>query len=203
MKKISQFISLVFHPLLLTTYLVLMLGLLFPPMLMLPHDKLWVFAVVIFGITFFLPALNLLIFRQFNIISSLAMSNRKDRTTPFIFIAILYVMVAALFVYRIHLSINFTKIMIITSALVVVTCLVTFFYKVSVHSLAIWGAVGIILPINKTAGENLILATVALIVIAGLVMAARLQLNAHTPREILVGALTGFAIGFGGMILLF
>ena len=203
MTKLSQLISIVFHPLLLTTYLVLVFGFLFPPMLMLPHDKLFVFAGVIFAITFALPALNLIIFRQFKIISSLSMSDRKDRTTPFIFIAILYVMVAALFVYRIHLSVNFTKIMIITSTLVVVTCLITFFYKVSVHSLAMWGAVGIILPLNKVAGGSLLYATIALVLIAGLVMTARLQLNAHTPREILVGALTGFAIGYAGILFIF
>ncbi len=203
MTKISQFISILFHPLLLTTYLVLILGFLFPPMLMLPKDKLWLFAGVIFCITFVLPALNLLIFKQFKIISSLTMHDRKDRTTPFIFIAILYVMVAALFYYRIQLSINFSKIMMITASLVVVTCVITFFYKISVHSLSIWGAVGLILPLSKLAGQPLVYATIVLIAAAGLIMAARLQLNAHTPRQVLVGALVGFVVGFGGMIMLF
>jgi membrane-associated phospholipid phosphatase len=34
-------------------------------------------------------------------------------------------------------------------------------------------------------------------------MSARLQLNAHTPREILVGGVSGFIIGFVSMIVMF
>ena len=203
MTKLSNIISTVFHPLLMTTYLVLLLGFFFPPMLMLPKDKVFVFASVIFGITFVLPVVNILIFKQFNMISSLTMMDRKDRIVPFIFITALYVAVAALFYYRIHLSANFTKIMAVTAAMVVFACIITFFFKVSIHSLAIWGALGIILPLNKAAGAGLISATVFLLVAAGLVMAARLQLNAHTPREILVGALVGLCTGFGGMVILF
>jgi membrane-associated phospholipid phosphatase len=203
MNKVSQAISIIFHPLLLTTYLVLLLGFSFPPMLLIPKNKLWVFSGLIFCVTFVLPVLNLLIFKQFKIISSLTMHDRKDRTTPFFFISIVYVMAAVLFYYRIHLSLNFSKVMMITASLVVITCAITFFYKISVHSLSIWGAIGIILPLCKLAGLPLVYATASFIVIAGLVMAARLQLDAHTPRQVLVGALVGFAVGFGGMIALF
>jgi membrane-associated phospholipid phosphatase len=38
---------------------------------------------------------------------------------------------------------------------------------------------------------------------AGFVMSARLQLQAHRPREILVGAITGFGVGFIATILLY
>jgi membrane-associated phospholipid phosphatase len=69
--------------------------------------------------------------------------------------------------------------------------------------MAIWGLIGILLPFNRLTGQNLLLITCFLIVAAGVVMASRLKLNAHTPREILTGALTGFVIGFCGMVLLF
>ena len=203
MNKAAQFISIVFHPLLFSTYLVLLLGYLFPPMLLLPVSKLPLFAVVIFGLTFLLPALNLWIFKRFNIISSLSLSDRKERVIPFIFIALIYILVAGMFIYRINLSINFSRISIITASLVIATCLLTLIYKISVHSLSIWGAIGILLPLCKPAGQSLVYAVILLIFLAGLVMSARLQLNAHTPREVLVGSLVGFMIGFAGMIILF
>ena len=72
--------------------------------------------------------------------------------------------------------------MLSVDALVIVATLVTIFYKVSVHSMSIWGFIGIILPLNKVSEDGaLFYPTLALIVLAGLVMTARLQLNAHTP----------------------
>jgi membrane-associated phospholipid phosphatase len=86
----------------------------------------------------------------------------------------------------------------------VVATLFTLFYKVSIHTLGVTGILGILLPLNKVAENNsLFIPTLVLIVIAGLVMSARLQLNSHTPREVLIGAVTGFAVGFFGMIILF
>ena len=94
--------------------------------------------------------------------------------------------------------------MMIVTALVVFSTIVTFFFKVSVHSVAMWGAIGMMLPMNKVSEENtLLIPTVLVILCAGLVMSARLSLNAHTPREILVGSISGFVIGFFGMIILF
>jgi membrane-associated phospholipid phosphatase len=60
------------------------------------------------------------------------------------------------------------------------------------------------MPLNK-AVENgsLLWPTLIVLIVAGLVMSARLYLNAHTPREVLYGALAGFSIGFFGMIFLF
>ncbi len=80
---------------------------------------------------------------------------------------------------------------------------ITLFYKVSIHSAAIWGIVGILLPLNKVADGLLLIPTIILIVAAGLVMSSRLMLNAHTPREVLVGSLLGFGVGFVGIAVLF
>ena len=94
--------------------------------------------------------------------------------------------------------------MVIEVALALVATLATFYDKVSIHALAISGAVGIIVPLNK-AVENgsLLVPTAMLVTIAGLVMSARLYLNVHTPRQVMYGAFLGFAVGFTGMILLF
>ncbi len=93
--------------------------------------------------------------------------------------------------------------MIIT-ALIVIAMIVTLFYKISIHSLAITGLIGILLPLNKITEDNrLLFPTVLVICAAGLVMSARLKLGAHTPREVMHGSLIGFIVGFCGMIILF
>jgi len=40
-------------------------------------------------------------------------------------------------------------------------------------------------------------------VLAGVIMSARLEVGAHTPREVMWGAVLGLASGLCGMLLLF
>ncbi len=109
-----------------------------------------------------------------------------------------------LFHYKVSFSPNFNSLILLVTALVVAATAITFFYKISVHSLAMWGGIGIIMPLNKAIEQTYLLWPTALIIVAaGAVMSARLYLNAHTPRQIMMGALVGFGIGFLGVILLF
>lgn len=106
--------------------------------------------------------------------------------------------------FNVGLGDNVFKLMLIIDGLVLISTLITFFYKLSIHSVAICGLLGIIMPLNKVAeGNQLLFSTILLILLAGIVMSSRLQLNAHTPREILIGSVTGLLTGFLGMIILF
>lgn len=203
MRVAAKIISVVFHPLLMTTYLVLLLGIFFPQMLLIKASALKLFALLVFFVTFVLPALNIVMFKVNGVISSFTLASREERIMPFIFIAIIYGLVTALFFYKGSFGSNFNKLMLIVTALIVVSTLITLFFKVSIHSISIWGIVGILLPLNKIVEESLLWPTAVIIVIAGIIMSSRLFLNAHTPREVLIGAVVGFSIGFGGLLFLF
>jgi hypothetical protein len=134
------------------------------------------------------------------------MEDRSERIRPFVLIAIIYGFVTYLFFVKSRISVddNLFKLLIIIDLLVFTAALITLFYKVSIHSLGVAGILGILLPMNSVAENNsLFIPTLVLLVVAGLVMSSRLQLNAHTPRQVLVGALTGFAIGFFGVFFMF
>jgi hypothetical protein len=198
----AKIISFVFHPLLMATYLIILLGKFFPAMLMIGPDHIWLIASFVFGFTFVVPAINLLLFRYLGSIQSLYLETRSERILPFIFISLMYGLVAFLFYYKLPFSANFNKIMIIISGLVIVATLITFFYKISVHGLALGGLVGILFPLIRFS-HALLLPTTFIVVITGLVISSRLLLGAHTPRETLIGSLTGILTGYGGMLLLF
>ena len=192
----------VFHPLLMTTYLFLLLTYFLPVILQPAQPSIWII-LLIFVTTFALPAVNFLLLRLTGSIRDLSMPHRHQRILPFIFISAIYIFVTVMFYWKFPIP-NLLRLMMIVSALVVFATAVTFFYKISVHSLAMWGAVGMMLPMNKVSEiGSLLIPTAIVIVIAGMVMSARLALNAHTPREILIGSTSGFAIGFFGMIILF
>lgn len=204
MKLAARIISFIFHPLLFPTYLVFVLAWFIPRFLLIPATATMKFAALVFAMTFVLPAANLLMFKAFGTIPSLEMLNRRERLLPFTLITIVYGVVAAMFFYKVSVNINFNKVMLIEVALGLVATLATFYDKVSIHSMAICGALGIFVPLNKAVDDgSLLLPTAVLLVIAGAIMSARLYLNAHTPRQVLYGAFLGFTVAFTGMLLLF
>ena len=191
----------------MATYLVLILFNFFPiAVFPLSTNSFRGFALLIFISTFVFPVLNILFFKLFGSIQSLSMPTREERVIPFLFIAVLYGVITYLFYskFRVGLADSIFKMLVIINLLVITSSLITFFYKVSVHSLGIWGLVGILVPFNRmTENGELLYPTLGLIVIAGFVMSARLQLQAHRPREILVGALSGFGVGFLATVILY
>ena len=125
---------------------------------------------------------------------------------PFVFISLIYLAVTYLFYLhgRMNLNDNFMKLMVIIGALVIVSTVATFFFKVSVHSLTIWGVIGILLPLNKiTEVSTLFYPTLVVIMLAGWIMAARLQEEAHSSREVMWGGVLGLVTGATGMWILF
>ncbi len=171
---------------------------------MIAPQHLRVMTAFIFCFTFLLPVVNLIMFRMFGTISSYTLENRAERVVPFIAIALIYIVTAFLFFSKLRFSVNFNYLLVIVVVLVVAALALNFFMKVSVHALAIWGGIGILFPLNKALEQpDLLWPTAIAILVAGVVMAARLYLNAHTPREILVGSVAGFTIGFFGVLYFF
>ncbi|HCM76043.1 MAG TPA: hypothetical protein DIS90_06660 [Cytophagales bacterium] len=202
MKTAAKLISVVFHPLLMTTYLFVLLTYFLPVILQPARPSLWII-VLIFVTTFALPTVNFLLLKLTGSIQDLSMPDRQQRILPFIFISAIYIFVTLMFYWKFPIP-NLLRLMVIVTTMVVAATIITFFYKLSIHSLAMWGAVGMMLPMNKVSEVNsLLMPTAIVIVLAGLVMSSRLSLNAHTPREVMMGSVAGFSIGFFGMIILF
>ncbi|HEX5170284.1 MAG TPA: PA-phosphatase [Cyclobacteriaceae bacterium] len=207
MNLLARFISVLFHPLMMATYLCAILMLTYPPALDPVRAEIFSgFLLLIFFVTFLLPAINIGIFRFFGTIPSVMMTERRDRIIPFVFILLFYVMMTALFYWKFHIGFrdNVFKFLIIIDLLVIASTLITFFYKVSVHAIGICGLLGILVPLNKISEDhNLFYPTIGLIVAAGGVMSARLYLNVHTLREVMIGAMVGFVISFVSVIVFF
>lgn len=164
------------------------------------------FVLFVFLVTAVLPLLNVGIFKVFGTIRSFSMVSRRERLLPFVFISIIYAVVTYMFHLqaRMNLNDNFLKFMVIIDLVVVVATVATFFFRVSVHSVCVWGMIGILVPLNKiTEVNSIFFPTLAVIALAGFIMSARLQVGAHTSREVMWGAVLGLVAGGGGMILLF
>jgi hypothetical protein len=203
----ARIVSFTFHPLLLATYLFLLFSLIFPIAFdPIKEDGTGRFIFLLFCVTFILPVLMVSLLKTLGFLQTFSMIERHQRIVPFILITVFYTAVTYVFYDRSEVSLNdnFLKFLIIINSLVLVSTVVTFFYKVSVHSIGIWGLIGILLPLNKVSDTGVMLyPTIGAIVLAGIIMSARLQLNVHKPGEVISGAVIGFVTSFIIMHFLF
>ena len=207
MNTAAKIISFVFHPLLFATYMFLLFWMTFPIAFdPIKEDGTLRFIFLLFCVTFILPVLMLSLLRTLGFVESFTMPERRHRIIPFTLISVFYTAITYVFYDRVEVSLNdnFLKFLIIINLLVLTSTLATFFYKVSIHSAGIWGLIGILLPLNKIADAGtLFFPMIVSLLLAGIIMSARLYLNVHKLSEVLLGALVGFSTSFLTMHFLF
>jgi hypothetical protein len=204
---LARVVSVLFHPLLIPTYLFVILAFALPsalaPIQPASHST---FILLIFIVTFVLPLFNVAIFKFFGTIESITLMDRKERILPFTFVVIIYFAITYLLYSRTQISLddNFLKLMMIMDLLGLAALVATLFFKVSVHSIGIWGLIGVTMPLTKISEVNaLFYVSLGLIVLAGVIMSSRLLLGAHTSREVMWGSVIGLATSVSGMLVLF
>ncbi len=197
-----KIISVVFHPLLMATYLSLVLFSEVPELFprVLPHATTQ-FILVIFITTCLMPALSIFLLRTFSFISNLELTERSERLKPFIFIAFYYAASSYLFLEKLEMGQIFMTVMIGVTVLIILLSIITIWFKISIHSAAIWSAVGFVSALVVTTGVNLGGYYYLLIISAGLTGTSRLYLGYHQPKEVWSGAILGFVYSFLIMII--
>jgi hypothetical protein len=186
------------HPLLMPT-IVFFVIFNYAPALVRPINQMVLNLLLgaIFITTFLLPLLSVGILRVSNSIPDLYLEKREDRIVPFIFITIFYGITTFMLLPKFKMNEIVLVVMSGISGLVFLITVITFFYKISVHSAGISGAVGFIMALNfRFPQASLLYPLLALILLGGLVMSARLYLNSHTPKEIFAGSVLGFLGSF-------
>lgn len=193
-KKTAVAISILMHPLLMPSYLLSLLYFLSPDAFK-PIDSAIFLRIlfVIFVTTFVLPLISMFSMKHYTMISSLSMDNRRERILPFLIVTGFYGVTAYMFYAKIRINEIFFVLMVAITVLIVLVTLVTAFWKISVHSTAIGGAMGILCALYfKIPIGYFTFSLAALSMLAGVIMWSRLSLNAHKPEQVYAGALLGF-----------
>lgn len=121
---------------------------------------------------------------------------------PFLFVSIFYGITTYMFIYQVRVNSTVATMFIATTVLILILTLITTQYKISIHTAGVSGVVGFLIAFGiKYPGSQTLYPLLAMIIVSGLTMSARLQLNAHTPKEILAGAIVGLGICFGALTL--
>lgn len=194
----SKVVSYLLHPLLMPTYLFLtIIGT--APMVLKPLEgsALYRLLIIVFIISFLMPMLSMVTLRFSSYISSFHLNDRKERIVPFVFVTIFYGIAAYIFHTKIRFNDFFYISFIVVTALLIVLTIITFYWKISIHSAGIWGAFGILYALQLKYPIIHLQVPIALTALAaGFVMSARLALQSHDSRQVSLGGLTGFILCF-------
>jgi len=221
LKSLAQVLSFVFHPLLIVTYMLVLLLLVNPYLFGVnsigdKDSKLLVLRV--FFSTFFIPAFALAMLRFTGMVKSLEMKSRQERIGPYIITGIFYIWMFRNFLGSSQVPTAFTCFLLGASIGLFIAFFINIFSKISAHAVGMGGLLGMVVitmllfsydtfTLNSTivgmveVSMNWVL--IFTILIAGLVGSSRLLLQAHEPMDLYGGYLVGFASQFIALRFLF
>lgn len=208
MEIAARIISYVMHPLLMLTYMLVML-LLVNPYLFGVHSfadqQARVLLAGVFLSSFFIPAVAVLMLRFTGLLRSLEMPNKEDRIGPYIITGVFYLWLFRNFLDKGKVPEIFVSFTLGATIGLFLAFFINIFSKISIHAVGMGGLVGVIVLIlvvfpgydfMDAAGVRLLdmrLLLICCILLSGLVGTARLYLRAHEPMDLWGGYLVGFA----------
>ncbi len=203
-KIVANLLSYIFQPLLMATLLFATVLWVIPSELSIQfslENKLRLI-LIIFMITSVLPLISIFILKLTKGIKNYDLKNKEDRIVPFFFVAIYYAIAAYLLTTKITLGPLFDTLILTTAFVVILSSIVTPFWKISVHSMGTAGVLGFMIGMNFNSPDSLFYWPIFLwVLITGFTMSSRLFLNAHEPAEVWGGAVVGFGICFLTIVL--
>jgi membrane-associated phospholipid phosphatase len=191
MKIFFKAVSLVFQPLLMPTYaMILLMNMdIFMPM---PAIWRWVAIIGTLMFTGILPALPIWLMMKRGEIKDMFISRKEERTMPYLFSFMAYVF-WSLFMWRTLQFPTFIVAMGMGSALsIFIVVFINLKWKISAHLVALGGFCGSIFGVCFRTAINPVWLFGIIFGISALVALSRIELKAHTPGQ----TLAGFAIGF-------
>jgi len=194
--RLAQIVSVLFHPLLMPVYGLLII---FTPTALYGYLPLQVKKVLTFIIivnNLILPLMLITYFRIRNLISAWTIEKRSERIFPLITISFFYLFTVYL-IYRFHIP-SFIKSFIICSAVMAVAVtIINFWFRISVHATGTGAMTALVMMLSIKMQVPLTCLLIIAVLVSGLVMSSRLWLKAHTPAEVW----TGFLLGSMGSLL--
>jgi len=191
---VARILSYLFHPLFIPTYLFLiLLGFDTTFSVLLPMKMKLLITGTIMATTIVFPMLLILLMLRMKVISSLFLPQREERIFPLVIIAIFYYLTFYL-IKDLYFPRNFQLFILGATLLAIITLLVSFFYRISMHMTALGGISGLFLSMTLVTGGYYLAFLISAILVSGLTGSARLKLNAHQPAEIYSGWLMGAVV---------
>ncbi|HSV88986.1 MAG TPA: hypothetical protein VLH61_10125 [Bacteroidales bacterium] len=154
--------------------------------------KRLILAIVFFN-TCLAPVFAILLLKKSGIINDMLLNERKDRLVPLLVSALFFF--ATYFLIRQVSTPNILSYYILgATLLILLTLLITYKWKISIHMTSIGGLTGFIISLGYIYRIDITGILIPIILISGLLGTARLKVNAHNLAQVLAGYVLGVAV---------
>ncbi len=185
----QKFISAILHPVVMPTTGILMYFLAIPNTISI-KQQIYLLSIV-FLTTYILPVLSLIFLKLTGKINSFNVSTIQERKIPLFIMMCIFLMLGIFFsdisIVR-DLSYLFFGTLL---GLMIVYLLFFIKYKTSLHLLSMGSAIGFFIVLQLIYHISLLSVILVFILFSGLLATSRLDLKAHTPKEVYMGFFTG------------
>jgi membrane-associated phospholipid phosphatase len=204
--RLAQILSAVLHPLMMPTLIFAILFYVAPEsiqnlemfnnsarvgMLSLKMGLL----ILIFLQTFVLPVFTIYALHRFGFVGDLRMETLKDRRLPYLITVMIYTFIATFYTLKLKQLPEIATIITGIAFSVAAVAIISLYWKISAHAVGISGALGALIGIAiKYGNTELFYPILIVVLIMGLLLSARLHLNAHTPLQVIVGSILGIIV---------
>lgn len=197
MKSVATIISYIFQPLLIPLYGMLLFFYL-SPFALLPVSV--AYKLLALGGTFFftalIPGLSVLYMMKTGQISDIFISNRRQRTLPYVYTLISYLF----WIYFLWKTMLLSTLLVVVAAGAVVGLILVMFintkWKISAHLTGMGSLLGASLGFSYVFFLNPLPYFLILLLLSLSVMWSRIYLNAHTPMQVISGFYVGMFTTF-------
>jgi len=192
--KIAKIISVILFPLLFPSYIILILFYFnnFNSYQVPLNAKFMVFTIILITTCLF-PILFIFIMKRRGMINSIQMETKEERVFPLIITTIFFSM-AYYMLRNIEVLEIFLFFLIGSIFLMILTLLVNFVTKISVHMIGVGAFTGGLIGIALSIHADLVFLIIISLFFSGLTGYARLKLKAHNQLQIYSGFLSGLLI---------
>lgn len=191
LKLLARMVSVIFHPLNIPTYGLIFIFSVGSYVSLLPFEAKKLITLVIGINTLVLPLVMIPLFYRLGIIKSIHMPNHKERLVPIVFTLIPYAF-SFYFLRKLPIPSIVPLYMLAATATVVLTLVVTIWWKISIHMVGIGGLTGLVFAFALILQADVIVYLALSFFVAGIVAWARLWLKAHNPAQVYTGFLLGW-----------
>lgn len=194
----ARFISVVFHPVFIPLYSILIVLYMFPYRYAQIPEKTWNVTIgTIIAMTMFIPAIIVFIMKKLKIVDDYDISMQKQRIFPYLIFFFFYLMTFLTIRPKLNSSPVFLEDVLLSSIILGATislCLAFFlnnFLKVSVHAMGVTNLFMIVSLLSRNTHQVTFFLLILTLVIVGFTGSARIYLRAHTTREVYYGIFCG------------
>jgi hypothetical protein len=191
--KLAKIISLVFHPVFIPLYglMILMSAPTFLGYLPLEIKKILFIVVLVNNVL--IPLALLPLYRLRNLISSYTLEDRRERIIPLLTASILYC-TTSFIVFNYQIPFFLKSFIFATSVLSIVVSMINFWWKISIHAVGAGALTATVVVLSMKMYTPLTSYLISVIIVGGLILSSRLKLNSHNPAQVWLGFLIGLLV---------